>query len=157
MSQVLRIIELTGGGASDIAAMDAVMAAAFDPAYGEAWTRGQCLGILSMPGVWLTLARSDGAIVGFALSRAIVDEVELLLLAVTPAHRGAGIGGALVRSVIADARGRDATKIHLEVRAGNEAIALYRRHGFAKTGERRAYYRGTTGRAFDAHSYALDL
>ena len=47
--------------------------AAFDPRFGEAWTRAQCIGILAMPGVWLTLARVGEAVVGFALSRAIMD------------------------------------------------------------------------------------
>ena len=110
-----------------------------------------------MPGVWLTLARVDGEIAAFALSRAILDEAELLLIAVRPAFRRRGIGAALLRGVIADARGRNVTQLHLEVRAGNEAVALYTAHGFAKVGERRAYYRGRTGQSFDAHSYAVEL
>ena len=133
------------------------MAEAFDPRFGEAWTRSQCLGILAMPGVALTLARIDGRIAGFALARAILDEAELLLLATSPRYRRRGIGAALLRSVIAEARGRGVTRVHLEVRAGNEAIALYATHGFARVGERRGYYRGKTGQIFDAHSYALTL
>ena len=133
------------------------MGEAFDPRFGEAWTRSQCLGILGMPGVWLTLARVDAAIVGFALARAILDEAELLLLATAPKHRRRGIGAALLRGVVESARGRDVTRLHLEVRAGNDAVALYAAHGFAKVGERRGYYRGRTGQAFDAHSYGLSL
>ncbi len=157
MSQVLRHAELATGSASDIAAVEQVMARAFDPKYGEAWTRGQCLGVLAMPGVWLTLARDGGETNGFALARAVLDEAELLLLAVTPQMRRRGVGSALMRSVIAEARGRGIVRLHLEVRAGNSAIALYDAAGFAKVGERRAYYRGVTGRAYDAHSYALSL
>ncbi|WEK41959.1 MAG: ribosomal protein S18-alanine N-acetyltransferase [Candidatus Sphingomonas colombiensis] len=157
MSASLRMVELVSGAASDIAAIDTVMAEAFDPRFGEAWTHSQCLGILSMPGVWLTLARADGEVAGFALSRAILDEAELLLIAVHPAFRRRGIGAALLRGVIADARMRKVTRLHLEVRAGNEAVALYAAHGFAKVGERRDYYRGRTGQSFDAHSYAVTL
>ncbi len=157
MSQVLRHAELATGAASDIAAVERVMARAFDPKYGEAWTRSQCLGVLAMPGVWLTLARVDGDTTGFALARAVLDEAELLLLAVSPDARRRGVGSALLRSVIAEARGRSIVRLHLEVRAGNSAIALYDAAGFAKVGERRAYYRGVTGRAHDAHSYALGL
>ena len=133
------------------------MADAFDPKYGEAWTRSQCLGVLAMPGVWLTLARVEGGIAGFALSRAVLDEAELLLLAVSPSARRRGVGSALLRSVIAEARGHGIVRLHLEVRAGNSAIALYDAAGFAKTGERRAYYRGSGGRGLDAHSYSLGL
>ena len=48
---------LREGGARDVADVMRVMEDAFHPAYGEAWTRGQCLGILELPRVWLTLAR----------------------------------------------------------------------------------------------------
>lgn len=157
MTQTLRHVDLTSGTGADIVAVDAIMACAFDPEFGEAWTRSQCAGILAMPGVWLTLARVDGAVAGFALGRAILDEAELLLLAIAPEHRRRGVGAALLRSVIAEARGRSIVKLHLEVRAGNSAIALYEAAGFAKVGERRAYYRGNTGHAHDAHSYALAL
>ncbi|MBN8841296.1 MAG: ribosomal protein S18-alanine N-acetyltransferase [Sphingomonadales bacterium] len=157
MSTSLRMIDLVAGSAADIAAVETVMNEAFEPRFGEAWTRSQCLGIMGMPGVWLTLARVDGEIAAFALSRAILDEAELLLIAVRPAFRRRGIGAALLRGVIADARGRNVTQLHLEVRAGNEAVALYTAHGFAKVGERRAYYRGRTGQSFDAHSYAVEL
>lgn len=157
MSTSLRMVELLTGSAADIAAVERVMGEAFEPRFGEAWTRSQCLGILGMPGVWLTLARVDGQIAGFALARAILDEAELLLLATAPACRRRGIGAALLRSIISEARGRGVSRMHLEVRAGNGAIELYRSHGFAKVGERRDYYRGKTGQSFDAHSYAVAL
>lgn len=157
MTPVLRHAELATGTASDIAAVERVMGRAFDPRYGEAWTRGQCIGVLAMPGVWLTLARVDADVAGFALARAVLDDAELLLLAVIPDARRRGIGSALLRGVIDEARGRGVARLHLEVRAGNSAIPLYDAAGFAKTGERRAYYRGVGGRAYDAHSYAVKL
>lgn len=153
----LRMVELLTGSSADIAEVERVMGEAFEPRFGEAWTRSQCLGILGMPGVWLTLARVDGQVAGFALARAILDEAELLLIATSPRYRRRGIGAALLRSVTAEARGRGVTRIHLEVRAGNGAIALYETYGFQKTGERRDYYRGRTGQSFDAHSYAFAL
>ncbi|VVT13130.1 Ribosomal-protein-alanine N-acetyltransferase [Sphingomonas sp. EC-HK361] len=157
MSTRLRFVELESGKPSDIGIVDALMIQAFDPRYGEAWTRAQCLGILSMPGVALTIARVDGAAAGFALTRTVLDEVELLLLAVTPQFRRRGVARALLNGFLADARGRGLKTAHLEVRAGNPAVALYTAAGFAKRGERRAYYRGNTGEVFDAHSYTLNL
>ena len=157
MTAATRMIELVAGDARDADAVDAIMSAAFDPRYGEAWTRSQCLGILAMPGVWLTLARVDGEPAGFALTRAIVDEAELLLIAVSPAHRRAGIGAALLRGVVADAQARGVRRLHLEVRANNPAIALYAANGFAPIGVRRGYYRSRGGDVFDAHTYARSL
>ncbi len=150
-------IEIVRGDAADLRAVDAIMSEAFEPRFGEAWTPSQCLGMLALPGVWLTLARIDERVAGFALARAVLDESELLLLATRPALRRRGIGGILLRSVIADARTRGATMMHLEVRANNDAVALYRGEGFRKIGERRDYYRGNDGKLFDAHTFSKML
>lgn len=152
-----RTILLRQGGARDVAGVDALMGASFDPRYGEAWTRNQTMGVLAMPGVRLTLAELDEVPVGFTLVRLVLDEAELLLLAVAPPARRHGVGAALLRGVLADCAGSDVAKLHLEVRAGNDAVRLYARHGFAKVGERRNYYRGNAGQAFDAHSYARPI
>lgn len=157
MSTMLNLIELRAGAAVDLALVDTIMAEAFDPRFGEAWTRSQCLGILSLPGVWLTLASLDGAAAGFALVRRIADEGELLLLATRPAARRRGVAAALLRAAMVEAQAGGAIRLHLEVREGNDAIQLYRRAGFVKVGERRHYYRGATGQSFHALTYSSDL
>lgn len=157
MATIARTSLLRAGSARDIDLVERLMEGAFDPRFGEAWTRGQCLGVLAMPGVRLTLAFVDDAPAGFAMVRQVVDEVELLLVAVDPAQRRRGTGQALLRAVVADALGSGVARVHLEVRAGNEAVRLYTAAGFAKVGERRGYYRGRGGQVHDAHTYALDL
>ena len=157
MSTTLHMIELRAGSVADLALVDSIMAAAFDPRFGEAWTHNQCLGIMALPGVWLTVATLDGVPAGFALSRLVLDEAELLLLATLPAMRRRGVAAALLRSVVADSVAAQAVKLHLEVREGNDAIKLYHGTGFVKVGERRDYYRGTSGQAFHAFTYSRDL
>ena len=61
-------VMLREGNEGDIDDLMQVMVNAFDPMFGEAWNAGQCLGILSLPDVWLTFAEEDGRAVGFALS-----------------------------------------------------------------------------------------
>lgn len=153
----LRSLTLRAGAARDIDFVERLMEIAFDPRFGEAWTRGQCLGVLAMPGVRLTLAQADGRPAGFAMVRQVLDEVELLLIAVAPAERRQGVGQALLGAVLSDAAASAARQIHLEVRAGNPAALLYRQAGFTKVGERRGYYRGRGGQLHDAHTYALPL
>ena len=144
-------VGLARGGADDLDAVVAVMGSAFDSRFGEAWTRSQCAGILSMPGVRLTIARNGGdCAAGFSLSRTVADEAELLLIAVEPAHRRRGIGQMLLDHFLDTARTAGATHVHLEVRDGNPAIAMYRRAGFNPAGRRRKYYRGKDGSEFDA-------
>ena len=157
MSTTINMIELRAGTTADLPLVDTIMREAFDPRFGEAWTRGQCLGIMAMPGVWLTVASVNGVAAGFALSRIIIDEVELLLLATIPAQRRCGVGRALIGSVIATAREQRASRVHLEVRSGNEAVKLYSAIGFRKVGERRGYYRGPAGQLFDAQTFSLPL
>ncbi|MBN8806854.1 MAG: ribosomal protein S18-alanine N-acetyltransferase [Sphingomonas sp.] len=143
-------LDLREGDARDLDQVERLMAAAFDPRWGEAWTRNQVIGMLSLPGVWLTIAERGGSSLGFALTRATLDEAELLLLAVAPQARRGGIGAALLRTVVADCGGRGIATLHLEVREGNDAIRLYKQHGFAKVGERRDYYRGADGKSYAA-------
>lgn len=141
-------IEEVGIGAID--AVMEIMDTAFDPAFSEAWTRAQCLGMLIIPGVWIGLARVDGVPAGFALARAVLDEAELLLIAVAPEWRRKGLGRALIEFTLASASKRGARVIHLEVRDGNPAIAVYNKAGFSVIGRRPAYYRGQSGKSQDA-------
>lgn len=156
MSTMLRV-DLRGGLVADLPIVDRMMQASFDARFGEAWTHNQVLGLLAMPGVWLTIASLGTEPAGFALSRRILDEAELLLLATVPTFRRRGVAAALLRGVIADAGTQGARTLHLEVRSGNEAIKLYRAAGFEKVGERHQYYRGPAGQAFDALTYRRDL
>jgi ribosomal-protein-alanine N-acetyltransferase len=149
--------ELIRGGPADLDEVMATMASAFDPSFGEAWTRGQCSGILGLAGVWLLLARRGGHAAGFALARAVADEAELLLLAVDPAQRRAGVGRYILDAVIHESRARGATRLHLEMRDGNPAAFLYHGAGFQQVGRRSRYYRGKDGCSHDAITLARGL
>jgi ribosomal-protein-alanine N-acetyltransferase len=149
------MIRPAGGGELD-AVMD-IMGEAFDPSFGEAWTRPQCAGILPMHGVAMSLALAGDTPVGFSLARTVAGESELLLLAVRPDWRGRGVGTALVDNFIAEGRAMGACHLHLEVRDGNSAHGLYQRSGFRLVGRRSKYYRGTDGQQFDALTMALDI
>lgn len=134
-----------------------VMESAFDPVFGEAWTLPQLAGVMMMPGTWLTIARVDAAPLGFALVRSVLDECELLLLAVDPAWRGRGIGEALLRDSLRTARRRGITSMNLEVRASNNAVHLYEKTGFEYVHRRPGYYRGNDGQLYDALSFRIDM
>lgn len=150
-------IVFTRGTIADLDEVDALMIAAFDAEYGEAWTRAQLDAVLAMPGVWLTLARQRRRVVGFSLHRIILDEAELLLLAIAPDMRRRGIARGLIERGCAEARATGARRLHLEVREGNPATALYHSTGFAAAGRRREYYRGAGGRISDALTLSRDL
>lgn len=150
-------LTLRRAGGDDLDAIMAIIEQAFDPRFGEAWTRAQCAGILPMSGVVLLLALVDGQPRGFSLSRHVAGEAELLLIGVIPEARGQGIAGALLERFVADSRAAGATHLHLEVRDGNPAVSLYRQHHFTIAGRRSKYYRGPGGELFDALTMVRDL
>ena len=99
-----------------------VMAAAFDPAYGEAWNRRQVGDSLVLPNTYYLLAASDGEATdpgkpatGFAMSRGAAGEEELLLIAVHPDFRGRGIGRRLIERFFEAARSRGVERVFLEM------------------------------------------
>lgn len=148
----------------DIDRLMAVMSSAFDPAYGEAWTRRQVEDALVVGNCRYALVGPAGArplpdepAAGFFMSRHGFEEEELLLLAVDPAHRRKGLGRILLEWLAEGARRRGARRLLLEMRRGNPAGELYSAFGFAPIGERPNYYRSPDGGRIDAITYACTL
>jgi ribosomal-protein-alanine N-acetyltransferase len=147
-------VTIADGGLGDLDAVMTVMAESFAPCYGEAWTAPQCAGLMPMPGVWLTLARIEGELVGFTMGRAVLREAELLLLAVKGKDQKRGIGKLLLDTFVSGAAARGAHHLHLEVREGNHAVKLYEQAGFIQVGRRGNYYSGRDGQLYDALTLA---
>ena len=140
-----------------------VMAHAFPPEYGEAWNRRQVADSLILGGTRYYLIGPDGSFelaqdqqtAGFALTRGLFDEEELLLFAVAPEFRKMRLGTALLTHVIANAKARGVRRIFLEMRKDNPAGKLYAEFGFQTVGVRPGYYRLADGKRLDALSQAL--
>jgi [ribosomal protein S18]-alanine N-acetyltransferase len=90
-------------------------------------------------------ASCEYGIAGFIVARLIADELHVNNVAVRSEFRGQGLGSALLRTSLEQARQRCAKVAQLEVRAANEAAQrLYRSCGFKVVGRRRNYYRAPT-------------
>lgn len=142
----------------------AVMSAAFDPFWGEAWNRRQVEDALKLGNTHYFLISPDGeratnerGAVGFFLSRTGFEEEELLLLGVVPEYRNMGLGRSLLDFLRHSARKRGAKRLLLEMRRGNPAESLYRTFGFYVIGERPDYYRTSDGGRVDAITFACDI
>ena len=95
---------------------------------------------------------------GFILIRTVVDEAEILTLAVRPEARRRGLGADLVRAGADASRARGAVKLFLEVADDNApALALYRAAGFVEDGRRKGYYPRPDGPAASALLLSLKL
>jgi ribosomal-protein-alanine N-acetyltransferase len=143
--------------ADDIDRIMAVMQAAFEPAYGEAWTRRQVEDALLVGNCHYRIADVLDEPAGFTLSRYGFEEEELLLIAVSPDFRRRRIGEQLLQQCKADARLRGASQLLLEMRSDNPAIHLYGQNGFVQIGMRKNYYRAPDGNRLDAITFACPL
>lgn len=95
----------------------------------------------------LTVLTVDGVTSGIAAVMHVLDESELLEIAVQPAMQGRGYGKALLAQAIALARRNGAVRMFLEVRESNaRARKMYTSFGFEETGRRRNYYPTENGR-----------
>jgi ribosomal protein S18 acetylase RimI-like enzyme len=107
--------------------------------------------VLVVPGttpvVWIARAPPaegpprDSPVVGFCATQQRGARLDVTHLAVHPAHRGAGLGRALLRAALAAARTRRMADVVLHVSTGNRAaLALYESEGFEVVRRVHAFY-----------------
>ncbi|MGE4506795.1 MAG: ribosomal protein S18-alanine N-acetyltransferase [Desulfovibrionaceae bacterium] len=96
-------------------------------------------------GAFQVLGALDGeALVGYLAFSIILDEMEILNLAVHPAERRRGLGARLLGKLLAVCRERGVRTGFLDVKQSNTpAIDLYLKFGFKKRGVRKRYYPDT--------------
>ncbi len=92
-----------------------------------------------------TLERSNN-LAGYLLATMILDEAEILSIAVKENHQKCGRGSGLLGYFLAHLVGKDVKTTFLEVAADNmSALTFYQSHGFTEFGRRAAYYKRLEG------------
>lgn len=90
----------------------------------------------------LIFAAVCGEVVGFLNGSYVLDEAELLNIAVSENCRKNGIAGMLLAAFEEELRRLGVKTVYLEVRESNApARKLYEKHGFKQNGLRKNYYR----------------
>jgi ribosomal-protein-alanine N-acetyltransferase len=123
---------------TDVDAILAIERASFaDP-----WSAPDFRSVMNTPQTIFLVAEDESGVIGYVVVLTVLDESEVLNLAVAPARRGAAIGSLLLDTAIAGAAERGARETFLEVRESNAAARrLYASRGFAEISRRRGYYR----------------
>tara|TARA_A100001391_G_scaffold162475_1_gene121528 strand:- start:2172 stop:2645 length:474 start_codon:yes stop_codon:yes gene_type:complete len=110
---------------------------------------------------YLLCDKDSGQILAYAVFLTVLDECQLLNIAVERSQQGRGLGYLFLQELIEAAGKTDTHSFFLEVRASNHvAIRLYEKLGFVKTGIRKNYYQGVEGSKEgreDAWLYSLSL
>ncbi len=113
--------------------------------FSDPWSLDYLENLLRNPAVHFVVAESDGVPAGYFGITVIVDECEVLNVAVLPEYRRKGIGRTLMEEIICICRRSSVTSLFLEHRESNTAAAaLYESLGFAEYGRRKNYYDSPT-------------
>jgi ribosomal-protein-alanine N-acetyltransferase len=111
-------------------------------AFDDPWNAADFGNELSNPRSKVELLRSStGVLLGHVVFWTVIDQVEILDIAVDPACRRHGLGRRIMRHVIDLARSQACKLISLEVRRSNTAaVGLYQSLGFKAIAVRPRYY-----------------
>ncbi len=98
-----------------------------------------------------TVIEVQGQVAGFCILQPVLDEANLLLMAIDPAQQGQGLGYQLLEASVAMLK-NNPVQIFLEVRESNlAAIKLYEKSGFHQIDLRKNYYPNSNG----SHEHAI--
>lgn len=118
-------------------------AAAYHP-----WRLAQVRATLALPTTRAWGLEVAGQLVGHLITTEVIDEAEVLTIAVAPLHRRQGHAVSLLTHAEGEWRARGITTAWLEVRVSNEAArALYVKQGWVDVGVRPRYYADGTDAA----------
>lgn len=129
------IVPMTADHLDEVTALERVC-------FSDPWSRNMLAEELDNAlSAFLVALDEEGRVAGYAGLQVILDEGNILNIAVRPDCRRKGVAGKLLRVFLDFAKGNHLSFLTLEVRASNyAAIALYGSRGFRGVGRRKNYY-----------------
>ena len=131
----MNITQMNEGHVAQVAALEKLC-------FSDPWSETSVASELDNPlSLWL-IAEEEGTVLGYVGSQTVLDETDMMNIAVRPECRRRGIAAALIGELVNQLRERGSHILRLEVRESNvPAIALYESMGFTQLGLRKNYYR----------------
>ena len=110
--------------------------------FSDPWSENSVASELNNPlSLWL-VAVDDENLAGYVGSQTVMDETDMMNIAVDEGYRRQGIAQLLVEALVEQLKKAESRCLTLEVRISNApAIALYEKLGFEQVGKRPNYYR----------------
>ena len=129
------IVSMTADHVAQVAALEKLC-------FADPWSEKSVASELTNPlALWLVALEGE-QVVGYIGSQTVLDESDMMNVAVHPDFRRRGIAEALVMALWNRLKDKGSCKLTLEVRLSNEpAKTLYEKLGFVQVGCRRNYYR----------------
>ena len=131
----MRILPMNESHVAQIAELEKIC-------FSDPWSENSVASELNNPlSVWL-VAEENGIVCGYVGSQTVLDETDMMNIAVHPDFRRKGIAAALIAELVRLLKERGSRILRLEVRESNApAISLYETMGFTQLGFRKNYYR----------------
>ena len=116
--------------------------------FSDPWTKEGFFTFLTKENTMFFVVEEKGKILAYCSMQTVLDQGDILNVAVCPEPQKEGIGYFLVDSMLKMAEITGIHMVHLEVRESNgTARRLYERLGFKKDGLRKDYYTDPTENA----------
>lgn len=131
----MKIVKMNSSHVPQIARLEEIC-------FSEPWSEKSIASELENPlSLWL-VALDGETVAGYIGSQTVMDETDMMNVAVHPEYRRQGIGEALVMALIRQLQQTGSKNLSLEVRTSNvSARNLYEKLGFIQVGKRPRYYR----------------
>lgn len=109
--------------------------------FGQPWSAASIATYMEKGNTIFLVAKHEEKIAGYAAVMCVLDEGNLVSIAVDKEYRKMGIASQLLDIAYEEAVARGVTSINLEVRQSNTpAIKLYEKENFEQIGERKNFY-----------------
>lgn len=130
----MRIAHMTAEYVPQVAALEKVC-------FSDPWSEKSVASEVENPLSCWMVALDGETVAGYVGSQTVLDETDMMNVAVHPNFRRQGIARGLILALTEELKKRGSHCLTLEVRASNDpARALYESLGFALAGTRRNYY-----------------
>ena len=131
----MKIVKMAACHVSQVAELEKIC---FSDPWSEKSVASELQNKLSL---WLVAVDGE-TVVGYVGSQTVIDETDMMNVAVHPDYRRQGIAESLVEKLVEELEAIGSRALTLEVRASNApAIRLYEKLGFLQVGLRKNYYR----------------
>ncbi len=128
------IVPMTEAHAAQVAALEQVC-------FSDPWPLEAVTSELTNPLSHWLVALEGETVLAYVGSQTVLDEADIMNVAVAPMARRKGLAKALLLRLEDDLRQQRVHSLTLEVRASNDpAIALYEGLGYVRVGRRPGYY-----------------
>ena len=112
-----------------------------EASFPDPWSEEGFLQSLNAPASLCLVAVDAQKIAGYCIFYSVLDEAELLNVAVAQECRGRGLGEAMLREALQSLMQQGVRHFYLEVRQSNEiALSMYKKLGFRTDFVREGYY-----------------